>query len=489
MMKFQKYLFLLIPSLFLGQGRSEKIKKIDSLLSISNNLSYGHSAQSIRIAQQSIKLAREENYYQGIAEGYNIIAYTLFYLRMLKESYYYAEKGEEYVYNNDYVQQADVKSIIGNIYMELGLYGKAEKEFRKKLFWSNKIQDENTKSKKIYSTYFQLGLFHESNGSLDSSNHYYKKCLLLSYSVSGIQNNHSDVYTGIGLNFMKKKRLDSAEFYINKAFIELRNSNGPIEDHPLYAMGMLKLEKRQYEKALYFFFEAVSEKKKINPHADVSYLYQSIAKAYSGMHDVEKEKEYLVRSIKQKDSIETERNKSVQYVMNHLLNSEHQDNENRKHNFFLMGIISFILISVAACILYKMVRNDKNIKEEELLKQKQIVAIKEAEAKEMQKKINESFEEVVLLAKENHPEFFTRFQEVYPKFVGRLLLLSPDLKASELTFCAFLFLNFSTKDIAEFTFTSSRTVQTRKYHIRKKFNIPAGTDTYIWIQSIVSSDQ
>lgn len=88
------------------------------------------------------------------------------------------------------------------------------------------------------------------------------------------------------------------------------------------------------------------------------------------------------------------------------------------------------------------------------------------------------------LAKENSPEFFTRFNEVYPEFRNKLLEISPRSKTSELTFCAYLFLNFSTKDIAEFTFTSPRTVQTRKYNIRKKFNIPTDEDLYIWIQNI-----
>ncbi|MET3538448.1 hypothetical protein [Chryseobacterium limigenitum] len=39
------------------------------------------------------------------------------------------------------------------------------------------------------------------------------------------------------------------------------------------------------------------------------------------------------------------------------------------------------------------------------------------EAKELKLKINESFEEVVQLAKDNSPEFFIRFQEVIQKFV------------------------------------------------------------------------
>lgn len=93
---------------------------------------------------------------------------------------------------------------------------------------------------------------------------------------------------------------------------------------------------------------------------------------------------------------------------------------------------------------------------------------KEKETQMLKQKANESFDEIIKLAKENNAEFLTRFREVYPEFINKVLEIEPKLHTSELTFCAYLFLNFSTKNIAEYTFTLLRTVQTRKYNIRKK---------------------
>lgn len=97
---------------------------------------------------------------------------------------------------------------------------------------------------------------------------------------------------------------------------------------------------------------------------------------------------------------------------------------------------------------------------------------------------NDLFEQVTMLAKENSPEFLTRFNDYCPNFSEKLVEAA-GLKNSEIAFCAFLYLNFSTKDIAAYTFTSVRTVQTKKYRLRKKLNIPNETDTYIWFRDLM----
>jgi hypothetical protein len=91
---------------------------------------------------------------------------------------------------------------------------------------------------------------------------------------------------------------------------------------------------------------------------------------------------------------------------------------------------------------------------------------------------------VVRLAKNNDPEFLTRFQEVYPNFFPKLLQIEPQLQNSELKFCALLFLNFSSKDIATYTFVQPQSIQTRKNRLRKKLNISSEEDIYIWMKNM-----
>ncbi|WP_333886084.1 hypothetical protein [Sphingobacterium siyangense] len=53
---------------------------------------------------------------------------------------------------------------------------------------------------------------------------------------------------------------------------------------------------------------------------------------------------------------------------------------------------------------------------------------------------------------------------------------APNLRSTELEFCAMVFLNFSTKNISEYTFVTIRAVQVRKNRLRKKFDIPSDVD-------------
>ncbi|KAA2224932.1 helix-turn-helix transcriptional regulator [Chryseobacterium sediminis] len=48
-----------------------------------------------------------------------------------------------------------------------------------------------------------------------------------------------------------------------------------------------------------------------------------------------------------------------------------------------------------------------------------------------------------------------------------------------------MYLNFSTKEIAEYTFISVRMVQTKKYNIRKKLNIPGDMDIDVWFSKLL----
>jgi len=108
----------------------------------------------------------------------------------------------------------------------------------------------------------------------------------------------------------------------------------------------------------------------------------------------------------------------------------------------------------------------------------------EEDSIEVAPKINYTFDEVFQLAKTNSPCFLTLFKEAYPEFCKKLLKIQPGLISTELAFCAMLKLNFSTKDIAEYTFVTIRSVQTRKNRLRKRLEIPSNTDLYRWIADV-----
>ena len=110
-------------------------------------------------------------------------------------------------------------------------------------------------------------------------------------------------------------------------------------------------------------------------------------------------------------------------------------------------------------IKYYRARKVKNYRKQLIETKEKELENREKEIVELHQKVNESFEEVANLAKTNSPEFFTRFCEVYPEVVAKLLEINPKLSISELTLSAYIFLGFTTKDIMSITFTSINTVK------------------------------
>ena len=124
---------------------------------------------------------------------------------------------------------------------------------------------------------------------------------------------------------------------------------------------------------------------------------------------------------------------------------------------------------------------------EQLISEKDIL-LKEKEevSQELYQQQHSSLDELINLAKTNDSGFLATFEEVYPHFAPNLLKINPTLVRTELKFCALLYFNFSIKDIAEYTFTSPKTVQNRKNRIRKRLEIPLEENINLWMQKMVN---
>lgn len=98
--------------------------------------------------------------------------------------------------------------------------------------------------------------------------------------------------------------------------------------------------------------------------------------------------------------------------------------------------------------------------------------------------LSKAKEELIALGKNSAPEFVMKFKEAYPELCEKLFRIQPNLVNSELAFCAYLKLNFTTKEIARYISVTPRAVQMRKNRIRKRLNISAGEDLYLWMDRV-----
>lgn len=177
-----------------------------------------------------------------------------------------------------------------------------------------------------------------------------------------------------------------------------------------------------------------------------------------------------------KDSIFNARQAGI-YASADMIFDEQNKKENSSNTFLWYILIIILVIVLGAFFYFK--KNKKPIEN---------VTPTNTEIKIETKTETElpaiSYDEIIALAKSNSSDFLFRFKETSPHFFDKLLEIDPELITSELTFCAYLKLYFSTKEIATYTFVTPKAVQNRKNRIRKKLNIPSDIDLYFWIDGL-----
>lgn len=284
-------------------------------------------------------------------------------------------------------------------------------------------------------------------------------------------------------------------FYLrNERFGVKKKNNDPLLFTEYRGLGDYYERTGDYKKALDYYLKTVENLKSLDLEDPAfTEVNKSISEIYARMGEKEKESAYLKKYTEKTDQRQAAVKEGTDEAVKMILNDKEKKLNTVQNNS--SNIISAIVIGVSALIFglfiwYKKTskKSEKIISEtQELLTEKEeLLQEKEEETQDLRLKVNESFEEVVQLAKDNSPEFFTRFREVYPGIVDELLKIDGKLRTSELTFCAYIFLGFSTKDIAKYTFTSTNTVRNRKYNLKKKLHLPTEENMEIWIRNLYS---
>ena len=245
-----------------------------------------------------------------------------------------------------------------------------------------------------------------------------------------------------------------------------------------FALGDYHNQTGDTKKALEFYLKSVEnyDSLQVEDPAIVK-VYKDISDIYAKMGNKEKENFYLKKYSEANSEVQQSKAENTNEAVKMIVKEKDEKfNAFQSKSFLTIG---GIVLGVAALIFGLFFWYKKTSKKTE-----EIISQKEEENHDLLQKVNESFEEVVELAKENSPEFLTRFQEIYPEFTHKLKEIYPEISSDDIRFCALLKLNFSTKDIAEYTFVTVRSVQTRKSRLRKKFNITSDEDIYLWMNEL-----
>lgn len=471
--------FLFFSGVFYTQKWSpEKIDRLQDKIG-SQYMQEGRIYEGIEQTKKAIQLSDEINYTKGRARGYIHMVNFLHSLGKYSEEQVYLQKAESLynTFDDDPALLSAFFAAYGKNYHELGLIEKSNESFDKALKEALKIKDKQRKRKRLHYIYgskaINFGLI-EYNDSM----YYYihKAYKILPRVVEA---------TNLTSYFLEnKKNPDSAKFYLDEAEGLLKNSTETFDYLVFnYMSGQYYGSIKNYNKALEFYEKSLALSMKMNRPKNMMKNYKEIAEIYNLQNNAYKANEYLQKYTKIRDSFEKGNLIALQTSGKKIIDDEKKQSQelNKKWYYIIAGLFLGITILI---VLLSVVYYRKVQKKDLLLKENTTAILqKDLQVKVLEQKVNETFDEIIQLAKENHPEFWGRFQEVYPDFRSKILSINPTLKVSELILAAYIYLGFNTKDIANYTFKAVQTIKNNKYNLRKRLNIPAQEDIVVWIRN------
>ncbi|RYD86529.1 MAG: hypothetical protein EOP54_30230, partial [Sphingobacteriales bacterium] len=236
-----------------------------------------------------------------------------------------------------------------------------------------------------------------------------------------------------------------------------------------YVLGKVSQTRNNTKEALNYFLKADAISNESGDLLNIKDLYQNIIDIYASRADSAKTLEYRDK-LKEYELVTLQsKYNSLQKVLSKK--DEATPVESDSNKLLLMLSLSGVLVAIAAlCIVYIKRR-----------RQKKSAAI---EDQQEDTPSTEHYDLLLDMIKRDDSSFIYTFEKLFPDFSKKLLDVCPQLVQTEIEFCALLKMKLSTKQIAQFTFIETRTVQNKKHRIRKKLNIPAEVDIYHWFDDI-----
>lgn len=310
----------------------------------------------------------------------------------------------------------------------------------------------------------------------------YREALLLK---KGTYRQECIVQSSIWLarSLIENKNLPEANQYLNIANNQLKqisSGNYLIADYHDTKGDFEYLNKdknKNYlDSALVHYNKALKKALYLKYPSVLTTIYQKIAKVHKDQKNIEKENYFLLKNDKINDSINSINSTKINEVKPKIYPSNQTKAPENKYSWlYILGLL-FLLSTVIFYFLRRKSFNSKKIISP-------ISTINEIASETGEPQIVLT-EHLLSLLKNNDTSFYTAFVELYPEFQEKLLKINPTLKSSDIEFCAYIKLNLDTKQIAQYKNISVRAAESKKYRLRKKFNLSTEEDLHIWMSRI-----
>lgn len=460
--------------------------EIERLFELYEKYSRVDKLKALHYAKQASLLAEKTNDSKDKTYSYIYMSRTLSFLGLQKECYYYIEKAiNEKHYKNDVIAQAMIKQVKHNNYNYVKLKSEGMRESLEILELLKDVRNFEAARIKVRASSNVADYYRHLNNLNQTWNYLKQAEYILNEPVFENKNTseaRSLLYLYWGYYYFDLHRKDSALYFIKKSVDVVRNQPMEFKFIPYQGLAEFYLAEHNYKEALNYYLLSIGdiESKKWNCDDGKLIAYKQIAYIYGMLNDSFNKNLYEQKYYKENERRVKYYSVSVGKAVSLILKEKEIDKINiiQRYQLHIMGLVFiFILISL---LIYRYLSKKKNIL---LIEKDNQLHLKDQENQKLKENLTPKLDYIKKMAKENNPLFFVKFQEVFPQFQGNLLKINSNLQKSELELLAYIFMNFETKEIADYTFKSPKTVQNRKHQLRKKLGIPTTDDMYVWLKS------
>ncbi len=408
-------------------------------------------------------------------------------LKLIDSSIVHLEKARRIFHRDTNLLSAEISSI-GN----LALAYKMKKDFDRALLLqkeAHEISLKNQDMRSIISTANNIGNTYKELEIFDKATYYYHKALVTSKNFPGSSFYTSALYYNIGENFFLKKKIDSANLYIDSS---ISLASGVKANRILLMAYELKSK--------------LSEEKGDSANA-YTYLikYKNLKNSTENKQNYQKTTEILFKEETRKQEV---------------MKEKFFNNINKKNRVLIILSIVILLLFFSFYLIFYKYRSkftflsgsetELETKLQESKQQKDLlyrqittatanVAIKndilqhlsttlaeiieQNKSKEMQKNL----ENAQYLIRDNlelskmWKDFFMHFEKVHPDFIQKLST-NYNLSPNDLKICAFIKMNLSNKEIAQLLNIHLNSVHTILYRLKKKLDLPKDQSVFNFLQ-------
>ncbi|SDI28475.1 hypothetical protein SAMN05421542_0712 [Chryseobacterium jejuense] len=456
-------------------SQDKEKEKFDSILiKKSTDLQLGGEYEAlIELNIEYLKKAAKMGYKEGIALCYLNMAEVNISAGNYEKALLFFNKAESDLKNSENgFHKAAFYDDYSQYYSHLKLHDKAIACNSKAFLYLKEAKDSDLKRKLLPRLYINKGINYVFRGWYGTS----LKCFLKGNALE------NSAYSNcmVAQYYLFRHQPDSAEVYIKRADEKMLSQKTSDAESlwVYYTMGYYYNEvnnNEQAEKALKKALE-INIKTRRTYSSHIQNVYKSLAELYKKKNDGGKAYYYLRKYMEEEGRLDVARLNTMNKATENFISEIKPESDWHRSDLPLAIALSITALTISGIYVQKTIKTQR-------LKKR---VLKE-ETEELKSHVRaKMLKEVTELAQKNDSSFLMKFKELYPDFISTLLKINPDLENSELTFCAMLKLHFSSKEIADYTFVQHRSVQQKKYRIRKRLNISGEEDIYDFFDKISS---